>query len=120
MKKSGATTIWENWSGRDSRNHPMFGAVTKYIFMYLLGIRQPEDGAAYKDVIISPCFVDGMNEAKGHITTESGVIRVEYKKSGSEAVIKAYTDEKINAVFEYGDKKIPFSGEREFRVKIGE
>ena len=39
MKNSGATTIWENWYGRDSRNHPMFGAVTKYLFMYLLGIR---------------------------------------------------------------------------------
>lgn len=120
MKKNGATTLWENWSGRDSRNHPMFGAVTKYIFMYLLGIRQPKGGASYKDVVISPRFVDGMNEAKGHITTENGVIRVEYKKNGNEAVIKAYADEKINAVFEYGNEKIPFSGEREFKVMIGE
>lgn len=120
MKKNGATTIWENWNGQDSRNHPMFGAVTKYIFMYLLGIRQAEGSVAYKDVVISPCFVNGMNEAKGHITTESGVIRVEYKKDGGKAVVKAYADEGINAVFEFGGEKIPFSGEREFILNLGE
>lgn len=120
MKKNGATTLWENWNGQDSRNHPMFGAVTKYIFMYLLGIRQANGSAAYKDVVISPCFVEGMNEAKGHITTESGVIRVEYKKNGKKAVVKAYAEDGINAVFEYGGKKIPFSGEREFEIEAGE
>lgn len=120
MAKNGATTIWENWNGQDSRNHPMFGAVTKYIFMYLLGIRQAKGSVAYKDVVISPCFVEGMNEAKGHITTESGVIRVEYKKNGKKAVVKAYAEDGINAVFEFGGKKIPFSGEQEFNVDLGE
>ncbi|MBQ2846867.1 MAG: family 78 glycoside hydrolase catalytic domain [Clostridia bacterium] len=120
MANNGATTLWENWDGRDSRNHPMFGAVTKYIFMYLLGIRQSEGSAAYKDVIISPCFVDGMNEAKGHITTENGEIRVEYKKNGNEAKVKVSADERINAAFEFNGEKNPFSGEREFTVKIGE
>ncbi len=120
MARNGATTIWENWNGQDSRNHPMFGAVTKYIFMYLLGIRRAEGSVAYKDVVISPCFVDGMNEAKGHITTESGVIRVEYKKDGIKALVKAYAEEGINTVFEYGGVKIPFSGEREFIVNLGE
>ncbi|MBR5561649.1 MAG: family 78 glycoside hydrolase catalytic domain [Clostridia bacterium] len=120
MKKKGATTIWENWNGQDSRNHPMFGAVTKYIFMYLLGIRQAKGSVAYKDIVISPCFVEGMNEAKGHITTENGIIRVEYKKDGDKAVVKAYAEDGINAVFEYGEEKIPFSGEREFTVNLGE
>lgn len=119
MAKNGATTLWENWSGRDSRNHPMFGAVTKYIFMYLLGIRQAEGSTAYKNVVISPCFVDGMNEAKGHITTENGIIRVEYKKDGGKAWIKVSADERINTVFEFGGEKIPFSGEREFNVDSG-
>ena len=45
-------------------------------------------------------FVEGMNFAKGHITTENGIIRVEYKKGGGKAVVKAYADEGINAVFE--------------------
>ncbi len=118
MKKNGATTIWEYWDGRHSRNHPMFGAVTKYLFSYLLGIRQTKDSVAYKNVIISPCFVEGMDKAKGHITTENGIISVEYVKDGNTAKIKAFADERINAVFEYGNEKIPFSGEKEFTVEL--
>lgn len=34
MKKHGATTLWENWDGCDSRCHPMFGAVVEYIVKY--------------------------------------------------------------------------------------
>ena len=118
MAKNGATTIWENWSGRDSRNHPMFGAVTKYIFMYLLGIRQAENSCAYKEVVISPCFVNGMNTAKGHITTENGVISVEYKKAVNTAEIKVYADPRIKAVFEYNGEKTEFTGEKTFTVRI--
>lgn len=119
MKKNGATTLWENWSGRDSRNHPMFGAVAKYLFIYLLGIRQPDDSAGYEKVVISPRFVEGMDRAKGFITTQNGKISVEYRKSGSKASVKVYADPNINSVFEYNGKKIPFSGEEEFIVEVG-
>lgn len=119
MKNRGATTIWENWSGCDSRNHPMFGAVVKYLFMYLLGIRQPKNSAGYESVIINPRFVDGMNSAKGYITTQNGKISVEYKKEGSKATVKVYADPAIKAVFEFNGEKIPFSGEKEFTVEIG-
>ncbi len=118
MMKNGATTIWENWDGRDSRNHPMFGAVTKYLFMYLLGIRQADGSAAYENVIINPRFVDGLNRAKGHITTANGKISVEYTKSGSTATVKVTAGPKINAVFEHKGKKIPFSGEKHFTVEV--
>ena len=118
MARNGATTIWENWNGRDSRNHPMFGAVTKYIFKYLLGIRQTENSVAYKEVVVSPCFVDGMNRAKGHITTENGVISVEYEKNGKKAKVKVFADPKIKAVFEHNGEKTEFSGKREFEIEI--
>ncbi len=118
MKKNGATTIWEYWDGRHSRNHPMFGAVTKYLFSRLLGISQAKDSVAYQNAVISPCFVEGMDFAKGHITTENGIISVEYKKDGNTAKVKVFADERINAVFEYGNEKIPFSGEKEFTVEL--
>ncbi len=118
MARNGATTLWENWSGRDSRNHPMFGAVTKYIFMYLLGIRQPENSAGYEKVIINPAFVDGMNKAKGHITTPKGVVSVEYVKENGKVNLKVCADEAIEAVFEYGDISKSFSGCAEFTFQI--
>ena len=92
MRREGATTLWEYWDGIRSHNHPMFGAVTKYLFTYLLGIRQPSGGAGFEEVVISPCFVDGMNRAKGHITTRNGVISVEYEKHVGEATVKVFAD----------------------------
>ena len=118
MARNGATTIWENWSGRDSRNHPMFGAVTKNLFKYFLGIRQPDDSAGFKKAIISPVFVDGINRAKGHITTENGVISVDFTKACGKAHIKIFADERIDATFVYGDVNVPFRGETEIVVEI--
>ena len=33
MKAQGATTLWENWNGADSQNHPMLGACVKYLLL---------------------------------------------------------------------------------------
>ena len=59
-----------------------------------------------------------MNRAKGHITTERGVISVEYEKNGSTATVKAYADPKIKAVFEHNGTRTEFSGEKTFTVEI--
>ena len=34
MMKHGATTLWENWDGAESHDHPMFGAVVEYLLKY--------------------------------------------------------------------------------------
>ena len=59
-----------------------------------------------------------MNKAKGHITTQNGVISVEYVKDGSKATVKVFADPKINSVFEYNGKKTEFSGEAEFEIEV--
>ena len=39
MKRNGATPLWERWDGRESHNHPMFGACVRLLFTEILGIR---------------------------------------------------------------------------------
>ena len=39
MKRNGATTLWERWDGRESHNHPMFGACVRLLFTQILGVR---------------------------------------------------------------------------------
>ena len=39
MKRNGATTLWKRWDGRESHNHPMFGACVRLMFTQILGIR---------------------------------------------------------------------------------
>jgi alpha-L-rhamnosidase len=78
-KKSGATTLWEYWYDFRSHNHPMFGAVTAYLFEYILGIKQKKDSFGYEKIVISPEMIDALPRAKGHITVKQGKISVAYE-----------------------------------------
>ena len=77
-KADGATTFWEYWYQSRSHNHPMFGAVTAYLFEHILGIQQSEGSYGYDDVRIQPCVLDGLNHANGSIETVKGKISVSY------------------------------------------
>lgn len=118
MKNLGATTIWENWDGMSSHNHPMFGAVTKFLFTELLGIKQSEKSAGYNKAVISPKFVDSINRIKGHITTANGLISVEYEKEGKTVKVKTFADENTNAVFIYNSFVKDIKGNAEFILEI--
>lgn len=84
MKRFGATTLWEYWpeSLRDrSHNHPMFGAVSAYLYDYFLGIRAKDGSAGYSEIIISPVIVDGINRLEGYRTFKTGKVCVSYTKT---------------------------------------
>ena len=76
MKKHGATTLWENWEGCDSRCHPMFGAVVEYFISHILGIRRKNDKAGYKDIIIDPVYIPELKNVSGTLRTKWGNISV--------------------------------------------
>ena len=90
--QNGATTLLEYWNGVRSQCHPMFGAVTRYLFEYILGIRRKDNIAAYEKIIIEPVCMDLLPEAKGKITTVKGEIAVEYNKKGIKINIPADTE----------------------------
>ncbi len=72
----GATTFWEYWFDSRSHDHPMFGAVTTYLFEYLLGIKQDKDSYGFDRVTISPAYLETLTHIEGHITTPKGRISV--------------------------------------------
>lgn len=111
MKKQGATTIWENWDGERSHSHPMFGAATRYLFSFILGITQEKNSAGYEHILIAPQIPDGLNYASGHITTVRGKISVTFKRTESEADF--YVTVSQRARFTYGS-------DCEFELRDGE
>lgn len=92
---SGATTLLEYWNGVRSQCHPMFGAVTKYLFEYILGIRQVEKSAGYEKIVVAPACFDKLKFAKGKINTIKGEIAVDYTEN--KAIIEI--PENVKAVF---------------------
>lgn len=79
MKKHGATTLWENWEGCDSRCHPMFGAVIEYFFSDILGIKRYKNKAGYQEITISPADIPDLTNANGTMKTQWGDISVSIK-----------------------------------------
>lgn len=74
MKRNGATTIWERWQFGSSSCHPMFGGPARQLFEGILGIHPLAPG--FEEYEIKPQLPNGMNYAKGFVTTPRGRISV--------------------------------------------
>ena len=72
MFRGGATSLWENWDGCDSLNHPMFGAVCEYLFTEILGVKSFDE-----DPQIWPAVLPELGRTSGYVRTRAGIIRVE-------------------------------------------
>ncbi len=106
-RQNGATTFHEYWDSNRSRSHshPMFGAPVAYLFEYLLGIRQTDDSAGYKSVVIAPESVSLFKNMKGSIMTPSGEIAVSYQNDSHKVSFTITIPKNTKAVFCFGDKK---------------
>jgi alpha-L-rhamnosidase len=101
MAAAGATTLWEYWSGKKSHSHPMFGAVTRYLFYYFLGIRQTEGSTGFQHIVIEPVTPEGLDFATGHISAANGKIAVAWQKNRDAAEFVIEIPEGTDARFFY-------------------
>lgn len=83
----GATTIWERWNsilpdgkmnseGMNSLNHYSFGSVMMWVYQYLVGFKQFNDG--FKEVTLAPKFDYRLKDVKSEYYTSYGKILIEY------------------------------------------
>ena len=76
MRACGATTLWEEWDRPRSMSHPMFGAPVRYLFTYILGVRQTKDSCGFRNVVIEPAEIPALRFAQGTLRTVRGEIAV--------------------------------------------
>ncbi len=81
----------------------MFVAVSRYLFEYILGIRQTEHSAGFRQVVIEPKCRNLVPSARGHITTLRGEISVEYGAEYIEVSVPRDTE----AVLRVSGKEYP-------------
>jgi alpha-L-rhamnosidase len=101
--ENGATTLQEEWSGKNSNNHQMFGSVDEFFYKYLAGIRSPEDGitsSGYKHIHIKPYVPEGLSFVEASVKTVSGNIESIWKHESDlfelKVVIPANSDALIS------------------------
>lgn len=84
--KNGATTIWEEWAGKDpagvvkgtSFNHYAFGCVCDFVYERIAGVQKLEN--AFKRVRIAPQATDGLEYAEASIETIFGKLFVKWAR----------------------------------------
>jgi len=81
--RQGATTLWECWNGDASRNHVMFGDISAWMYQYLAGIMPDPTQPGFKNTVIRPNPVTGLDWVKAWHQSPYGRIEVVWRRSGS-------------------------------------
>ncbi len=86
--EQGATTLWEQWNGTESRNHIMFGDISAWFYKALAGIRPDPASPGFKHFSIRPEVVGDLTWVKAQYQSASGLIRSEWKRAGGQFTLK--------------------------------
>lgn len=89
--KNGATTLYENWnieSARDiSLNHIMFGEIGAWLYKGLGGIKPDPANPGFKNTLIEPHFVEGLDSFEALHESPYGTIKTAWKKQGKKVLL---------------------------------
>ncbi|MCK8493825.1 glycoside hydrolase family 78 protein [Spirosoma sp. RP8] len=82
---NGATTLYENWpidaKSDISMNHIMFGEIGAWLYKALGGIKPDPEQPGFKNVLLQPIFVSGLNRADVTHNGPYGAIRSAWQRN---------------------------------------
>jgi alpha-L-rhamnosidase len=88
---NGATTLYENWpvdATRDiSRNHIMFGEIGAWMYKALAGIKPDPENPGFKQVVLEPHFIQGLDWVEAEHEGPYGPIKVNWKRQGKKILL---------------------------------
>ncbi|MES2373350.1 MAG: glycoside hydrolase family 78 protein [Bacteroidota bacterium] len=79
----GATTLWEQWNGTESRNHIMYGDVSAWFYKNLAGIAPDNEQPGFKKILFQPYFSPDLTWVKATHQTMYGKIAADWTKEGN-------------------------------------
>lgn len=76
----GATTLWEQWNGTESRNHIMFGDVSAWFYKAIAGIRPDPQAPGFKHFDIIPHPLGDLTWARAEYDSVRGRIVSDWRR----------------------------------------
>jgi alpha-L-rhamnosidase len=70
----GATVTWEQWDGKNSHNHPMYGGGLTWLARRLAGVNVTEAGAGYRHFEVRPVPAVGIDTVAYSLQTPQGLL----------------------------------------------
>jgi alpha-L-rhamnosidase len=87
MIDHGATTLWENWRGDESQNHPMMGDIAAWAVRYLGGIKMLEP--QFRKFEFAPQIPDTLDSFSWKYKLQGGTLAISWQKlPGNKVEIK--------------------------------
>ncbi|MDL2265999.1 glycoside hydrolase family 78 protein [Parabacteroides sp. OttesenSCG-928-G07] len=119
---NGATTLLENWdldAPRDiSDNHMMFGEIGGWFFKGLGGIYPDPEQPGFKNILLRPNFVDGLEEFEATHASPYGLIVSKWKRERRYVNYSVEVPPNSTAVL-YLPANVKAAGERVMRLEAG-
>jgi hypothetical protein len=78
MLTHGPGSIWEEWQGTPSLDHPMFTFIDNWLYTSVAGI-SPSGVGGYREIVFDPRITPGLPSAAGSVHTPFGEAEIEWK-----------------------------------------
>jgi Alpha-L-rhamnosidase N-terminal domain./Bacterial alpha-L-rhamnosidase. len=106
---NGATTLYENWpidaKSDISMNHIMFGEIGAWLFKGPGGIKPDPEQPGFKNILLQPHFVKGLNWFEARHESPYGTIVSSWKRSGKKIVYKVVVPPGATATLQLPNRK---------------
>ncbi len=118
---NGATTLFENWpldAKRDvSKNHIMFGEISAWYYKALGGIKPDPEHPGFKNILLEPHFVSGLDQFKASHHGPFGEIVSSWTRSNGMIAYQATIPPNSRATLYLDGEKLSLeSGEYKFEI----
>ena len=111
---NGATTLYENWlidaNSDISLNHIMFGEIGAWYYKALGGIKPDAANPGFKNVLLEPHFVKGLDQFQNSHSGPYGTIQSSWKRSGNSIIYKVTIPANSSASVKLTGKSITLDG----------
>lgn len=117
-RAAGATTTWEFWDDRRSRNHYFLGTIDDWLFGRVAGLRLASPG--YRRVRVRPEHLTRLAAASAVVGTVRGELAVDWEVDGGDGVLRLRLPHGTTAVVELpGSAPVEATGSFEARFAVG-
>ena len=122
MIERGATTLWEDWEGNMSQNHPSFGDISTFLYQGLAGIRMNPKYPGYKKFVLKPTAPKGLDWVEAWHECPYGRIESTWRRNDGvleyRCTVPANTEAEL--ILFNGNRKTLKPGKYMFMVDNGE
>lgn len=110
MVNQGATTLWEGFTEESSDIHHFMGAVDNYFYRHLAGINFDTQDPGFKNIVLKPKFVKGIEFVKAEYNSIHGLIKADWKLiDGDSYEYRVQIPANCKAELHLPDKKLSLS-----------